>query len=121
MDFTTYADTALYTAEAATQDEAPPAEFNIAGDTLDFNGLVRAYAAGSGKALTVERRGSLTELDHEIDRRRAAEPRNIFAWLPLMYLRGMLSGKGALGPRVNDRYPHITPTSVAAYVQKEGL
>lgn len=121
MDFTTYADTARYTAEAATMEETPPREFNVAGETLDFAGLLRAYTEGSGKTLTVLRRGSLADLDVEIDRRRAAEPTNVYAWLPLMYWRGMLSGKGALGPKVQQRFPHIRPTSVAAYVRAEGL
>ena len=53
MNFTTYVDTACYTAEAATAADAP-AHFNVAGDTLDFHGLGRAYAAGSGRSLGVD-------------------------------------------------------------------
>lgn len=120
MDFTTYADTALYTAEAATATDAPE-RFEVAGDTLDFHGLVRAFAEGSGRSLSVERRGSLADLDQEIDNRRRAHPDQIFAWLPLMYWRGMLSGKGKLGPLVNDRFPGIRPTTVKEYVQAQGL
>lgn len=35
------------------------------------------------------------------------EGENIY--LPLMYWRGMLSGKGKLGPLVNTRYPTSSP------------
>lgn len=121
MDFTTYADTARYTAEAATIDDTLPSRFNVAGDTLDFHGLVRAYAAGSGRALAVVRRGSLADLDAEIDRLRREQPTDVHAWLPLQYWRGMLSGKGKLGPLVNARFPEIRPTTVAEYVRAERL
>lgn len=117
MDFTTYADTARYIAEAATMSEAPPARFCVAGDTLDFHGLVRAYEAGSGRVLTVVRRGSLADLDAEIEKRRAERPGDLGAWLPMMYWRGMLNGKGALGERIQGRFPAITPTTVEAYVR----
>jgi hypothetical protein len=120
MDFTTYADTARYTAEAATAGDVP-AIFNVAGDTLDFHGLLRAFAAGSGRALEVERRGSLADLDREIEDRRHAHPDRVFAWLPLMYWRAMLNGKGKLQPLLNDRFPGIRPTTVEEYVRAEGL
>jgi hypothetical protein len=121
MDFTTHADTARYTAEAATTPETPPARFNVAGETLDFAGLLRAYAEGSGKTLTVDHRGTLADLDAEIDRRRAAAPSDALAWLPRMYWRGMLSGKGALRDTIQHRFPTIRPTTVAAYVRAAGL
>lgn len=117
MDFTTYADTARYVAEAATMRDTPPSRFCVAGDTLDFHGLVRAYEAATGRALTVVRRGSLADLDAEIARRRAEQPTNLGAWLPMMYWRGMLNGTGALGERVQGRFPAIQPTTVEAYVR----
>jgi nucleoside-diphosphate-sugar epimerase len=116
MDFTTYADTARYAAAAATTAEVPT-RFNVAGDTLDFDGLVSAYSEGSGHALTVERRGSLADLDALVEQRRRAEPNNLRAWLPLMYQRAMLGGRGRLEPLVNDRFPHIRPTRVVEYVR----
>jgi len=33
----------------------------------------------------------------------------------------MLSGEGKLHDLMNDRYPAIMPTTVRAYVEKEGL
>jgi nucleoside-diphosphate-sugar epimerase len=116
MDFTTYADTARYAAVAATAPDVPT-RFNVAGDTLDFDGLVRAYTEGSGRVLSVERRGSLADLDAEIERRRSNQPQNMSAWLPLMYVRAMHNGRGRLEPLVNDRYPQIRPTRVVDYVR----
>ena len=120
MDFTTYADAAHYTAEAATLPTVPNL-FNVAGDTLDFAGLVRAYGLGSGRTLTVESRGSLADLDAEIARRRQAAPGNLGAWLPLMYQRAMLSGRGKLGELANNLVPGFRPLSVAEYVRAEKI
>jgi nucleoside-diphosphate-sugar epimerase len=116
MDFTTYADTARYVAAASTASEVPT-RFNVAGDTLDFDGLVRAYTEGSGHVLAVERRGSLADLDTLVEQRRRAEPNNLQAWLPLMYVRAMLGGRGRLEALVNDRFPQIRPTRVVEYVR----
>lgn len=115
MPFTTYADTAAYTAEVALSEEPLPERFYVAGETLDFHGLVAATAAGLGRPVAVRRMGSLGDLDARILARRRAEPANPLAWLPLMYWRGMLSGKGALGPLQNGRFPGIVPTTVRDY------
>jgi len=121
MDWTTYADTARYTAEVAVDERPVPRIFSVAGDVLDFDGLVRAYESGSGKKLRVERLGSLADLDARIDQLRKAEPANFFAWLPLMYYRSVLDGEGKLGELMNDRYPSIRTTTVREYVALEGL
>jgi len=119
MDFTTYADTARYTAAAATAPDVPT-RFNVAGDTLDFDGLVRSYTEGAGQPVTVERRGSLADLDALIEQRHRAEPKNFQAWLPLMYVRAMLGGRGRLEPLVNERFPEIQPMRVVDYVRAMG-
>lgn len=62
--------------------------------------------------------GTLADLDAEIARRLQAEPDNLYAWLPLMYWRGMLNGKGKLGPLMNAQYPAIEPTGVREYVKR---
>ncbi|WP_319518298.1 NmrA family NAD(P)-binding protein [uncultured Martelella sp.] len=121
MDFTTYADTARFTVEVALDDEPVPAIFEVAGETLDFHGLLKTYEDASGKSLTVKQMGTLADLDDEIAKRREAEPANVFSWLPLMYWRALLTGKGKLNAIANDRYPHIMPVSVADYVKREGL
>ncbi len=121
MDFTTFADTARYTAHLAIDDgDVPlPEHFAIAGDMLDFHGLVAAYEGASGKRLTVERRGSLKDLDGVIQQRLRDAPQDMVAWLPLMYYRAMLSGKGKLGELSNHRYPQLRPTTVADYVRTQ--
>ena len=50
MDWTTYADTARYTAEVAVDERPVPRVFSVAGDVLDFEGLVRAYESGWGRS-----------------------------------------------------------------------
>ncbi|NTZ63471.1 NmrA family NAD(P)-binding protein [Agrobacterium tumefaciens] len=121
MDFTTFADTARFTAEAATDPNPVPAIFNVAGDSLNFHDLVKAYEEGSGKSLTVVRMGSLADMDAEIAKRQRADPQNMYAYIPLMYWRGMLNGKGKLGEFVNDRNPIGNLTTVKDYVRNEGL
>lgn len=117
MDFTTYADTAAFTAEAALDPEPVPSRFSFAAETLDAAGLARAVSEGLGRPFTVERQGSLGDLDAEIERRVAAEPDNYYAFLPLMYWRAMLHGKVKLSALVNKRYPDIVPTTIAAYLK----
>lgn len=118
MNFTTFKDTALYTAEVAIDMEALPQHFSIAGDILNFHELVNAYEEGSGRKLNIEQLGSMADLDARIDDSMQAEPANIFAYLPLMYYRAMLNGKGKLSDLSNSQYPHINPMSVKEYVNK---
>ncbi|MCI0533924.1 MAG: NmrA family NAD(P)-binding protein [Verrucomicrobiales bacterium] len=118
MQFTTYADTAAYTAETAVDDRPLPDKFFVAGESLTFHELVNETAAGLGRPVTVKKLGTLADLDTEITRRLQAEPGNMFFWLPLMYWRGMLNGKGKLGPLMNAQYPAIHPTGVREYVKK---
>ncbi|MGB0748545.1 MAG: NmrA family NAD(P)-binding protein [Magnetospiraceae bacterium] len=121
MDFTTYLDTARFTAEVAVDDAPVPAIVQFAGESLTFPELVKAYEEGSGKSVTVKNLGTLADLEREIETRMQTEPDNMFAWLPPMYWRALLSGKVKLRSIANDRYPHITPMTVAEYVRGEGL
>ena len=118
MDFTTYADTAAYVAEAALDDDTLPEKAFVAGDSLTFQELVDETAAGLGRPITVKKLGTLADLDAEIDRRIQTDPNNMYSWLPLMYWRGMLNGKGKLGSLMNAQYPTVHPTSVRGYVEK---
>lgn len=116
MDFTTYADTAAYTAEAALAEGPLGRDFFVAAESLTFGELMREVEAGLGRSLTVRHLGSLDDLEALTRQRLAAEPGNFFAWLPLMYWRGMLNGKGRLGALRNADYPSIRPTTVREYV-----
>lgn len=120
MDFTTLGDTASYIAEVATDESPVPEIFGVAGDVLTFQELVRAYESASGKRLTVERLGSLADLEAKIAKLQTEDPANFLAYLPLMYYGPMLSGKGKVEP-MNSRYPNVKPTSVAEYVAEEHL
>jgi hypothetical protein len=53
MDFTTYADTAAYTTEAAVDDHTLPDEFCVAGESLTFHALANETALGLGRPITV--------------------------------------------------------------------
>lgn len=120
MDWTTYADTARFTAEVAADPRPVPSVFSVAGDVLDFQGIVRAYESGSGARLRIERLGSLQDLDERIAQLQAEAP-SFRAYLPLMYYRSMLNGEAKLDELMNDRYPAIRPTTVEQYVAREGL
>jgi len=77
-----------------------------------------------GEAIGLDRRLGIAlsaDLDAEIASRQRADPQNIFAYLPLMYWRAMLNGKGKLGQLVNSRYPQIRPLTVREYVKREAL
>ncbi|MGB3634722.1 MAG: NmrA family NAD(P)-binding protein [Rubrobacteraceae bacterium] len=118
MDFTTYADTAAYVVEAASDGRPLPEKFSVAGGSLTFHELVDETAAGLGRPITVKKLGTLADLDAEIDRRIQTDPDNMYFWLPLMYWRGMLNGKGKLGSLMNAQYPTVHPTGVRGYVEK---
>ncbi len=116
MEFTTYADTAAFTAEAALDERPLAGSFAVAGESLTFHELMKEVEAGAGFALTVVRRGSLADLDEAIAKARAEQPGNLFAWLPLMYWRGMLNGKGRLSHLRNSEYPGVKPLRVREYL-----
>lgn len=120
MDWTTYEDTALYTAEIAIDNRPIPGKFSIAGDVLSFEAIVRAYEIGSGKKLHVEHLGSLEDLDACIEKLKA-NPANFHTYLPLVYYRALLSGEGKLGKLMNDWYPRIHLTTLQQYVVQERL
>jgi hypothetical protein len=118
MQFTTYDDTAAYTAAAALDERPVPDKLFVAGESLTFDRLIKEIEAGLGAPITVRSRGSFKNLDGEITNRYAAEPANVPSWLPLIYWRAMLNGSGTLGPLMNDRYPDIRPTGVREYVSR---
>jgi hypothetical protein len=118
MQFTTYDDTAAYTAAAAVDERPVPDKLFVAGDSLTFDRLVKEVESGLGAPITVRPLGSFRDLDGEIANRYAAEPANVPSCRPLMSWRAMLSGSGKLGPSMNDRFPDIRPTGVREYVSR---
>ncbi len=118
IDWTTWEDTARFTAAAAVDDRSVPRELFVSGDRMDVLTFARVWGEGHGKEATLERLGSLEELEKETQRRLAAEPHNMYAWLPLMYARGVFGGHALLGESKNSLYPHIKPEGVAAAVAR---
>jgi nucleoside-diphosphate-sugar epimerase len=121
MAWTTYEDTARFTAEAAIDDRSVPRKLYVAGSVVTFDELVAEYEAGSGKKLKVEHQGSIDELSARIAELQQANPQNLLAYLPLTYLRAIMAGEGQLKALMNDRYPAVRPLTVREYVAKEGL
>ncbi len=113
IDWTTWEDTARFTAAAALDERPVPAQLFVSGERMTLLDFVEAYHSAHGQPLTVQRLGSLDELAQEIDRRLKAEPQNMYAWLPLMYMRGVFSGKALLGSTLNGRYPELKAETVA--------
>jgi len=113
IDWTTWSDTARFTAAAALDDRAVPSRLFVSGERLDVLAFADAWANARGGPVGRERLGSLADLDAETARRLAAEPSNMFAWLPLMYAKGVFGGEALLGPKENARYPQIVADDVA--------
>lgn len=119
--WTTYRDTAAYTAAAAVDERALPRALAIAGDALNFHGIVTAYGAASGKKVDIVRLGSMQDLDIRIAELMRGGEQNFLKFLPLMYYRSTLSGEGALGPLYGELFPSIRPTTIRDYVRAEHL
>lgn len=115
MQLTTYADTAAYVAEAALTGDGLPERLFVAGDMVSFHELVADVAASLDQTITAISKGSLADLDAEIATRMADRPADIPHWLPLMYWRAMLNGKGKPGPLANDRFASIEPMTARQY------
>jgi NmrA-like family len=118
IDWTTWEDTARFTAAAALDERAVPEKLYVSGDRLDTFAFAKAWEAGHDKKLTLERLGSLEDLAQETQRRLTAEPANMYAWLPLMYARGVYGGQALLGASENGRYPEIRPETVAQAIAR---
>jgi nucleoside-diphosphate-sugar epimerase len=118
IDWTSWEDTARFTAAAALDDRAVPERLYVAGDRMDVHGFAESYAAARGSKLTLESLGSLDELRAETSRRLAEQPHNMYAWLPLMYARGVFEGNALLGPTLNARYPEIQAETVAQCIAR---
>jgi nucleoside-diphosphate-sugar epimerase len=107
IDWTTWADTARFTAAAALSKDALPARLYVAGDRKSILEFAAIWTRETGRAVTSERLGSLDELEAEVGRKLASEPTNMYAWLPLMYARGVYGGHALLGALANGRFPSV--------------
>ncbi len=121
IDWTTWEDTARFVAAAAIDDRRVPERLFVSGDRKDIFEFAEAWEKGHGRKPTLERLGSLAELEQETAGRLASEPNNMFAWLPLMYARGVFGGQALLGPSENARYPQIKAETLAQAIARGSL
>jgi uncharacterized protein YbjT (DUF2867 family) len=120
MDFTTMEDTAVFTAEAALDLEAPPV-LRIAGEQISAAGLAEAASEVVGKPFRLLRGGSLRRLQRIIRVTRAFTPNSeapFPVWQGMQYLYCMFEGSGLLTPLDNQRYPNLHWTGVRTVLQQ---
>lgn len=121
IDWTTWEDTARFTAAAAVDERSVPEHLFVSGSRLDIFAFGEAWETGHRRKPTFECLGSLADLDRETARRLKAEPGNMYAWLPLMYARGVFGGQALLGPSENGRFPDIQPESLPQAIARGAL
>lgn len=114
MDFTTMANTAAFTADAALDSQAPRF-LRIAGEVATIRNLQRAASQAFGSEFRLWGIGGLGLLATMIRIMRMIAPARdeVFPpWQGMQYLHNMLSGLPKLEPLDNARYPEIKWTRV---------
>jgi nucleoside-diphosphate-sugar epimerase len=120
MCFTTIADTATFTANAAL-DQSTPRVLIIAGDQLSPRELQTVAAEVSGKKFRLLRAGGLGMLSMLIKIVRTLSPaeNEIFpAWQGMQYMRNMIDERAKLNLIDNERYPNMRWTTVREVLSK---
>ncbi len=111
FDATTVDDTARYAARVAVDQTVPPGKFAVAGQQLSFGDIVTAVERGSVRRYERRSRGTTDDLRAWIaDRREEGET---IAAMYGTYQLYMLTGQTALEDLQNDRYPDISPVTLA--------
>lgn len=121
IDWTTWEDTARFTAAAALDDRPVPPHLFVSGDRKDLLSFASTWEAIRGRRLTRERLGSLDDLAATTTQRLTAEPVNMYAWLPLMYARGVFGGQALLGELHNARYPGLQPETLEMAIRRGAI
>jgi nucleoside-diphosphate-sugar epimerase len=121
IDWTTWEDTARFIAAAATDSRAVPTRLHVAGDRMDLITLAQTWESKRGRKVVLERLGSLEALEALTLRMLSEQPQNMYAWLPLMYARGVFGGQALLGETHNARYPHLKAETVAQAIDRGAL
>ena len=119
-DFTATDDLAKYVAAVAV-DTTSPRVVRVAGDTKSPREIAAIVEDVRRMPVTIERTGSLADLDAKIAELRAADeaatemfPR----YQQLQYTRDMASGRGKLAPLDNARFPSIHPMGIAELLRQ---
>lgn len=125
LDFTTYADTAAYTAAVAADTKPTPKYLRIAGEVItpeELAILASRVKGGKYEPLWV---GSAGFLEGMASWMRwlgvGGKESDVFpAWQGMQYTVNMFSGQGKLDPLDNDRYPELKWTKIEDVLSKAG-
>lgn len=125
LDFTTYADTAAYTAAVAADPEPTPKYLRIAGEVVTPAELAAIVSRVKGEEHKTMWVGSVGFLEGMAGWMRwmgvGGKEADVFpAWQGLQYTANMFSGKGKLHPLDNSRYPELKWTKIEEVLSKTG-
>lgn len=124
LDFTTYADTAAFTAAVAADPRPTPRFLRVAGDVISMRELAATVGKLKGKPYSTLWVGSTGFLDGaaRVMRRFSigGSEKDVFpAWQGMQYTVNMFSGDGKLEPLDNDRYPELKWTKVRDFLSEK--
>lgn len=125
LDFTTYADTAAYTAAVAADSKPTPKYLRIAGEVITPEGLAAVSSRIKGGKYEPMWVGSAGFLGGTAGWMRwlgvGGKETDVFpAWQGMQYTVNMFSGEGKLDPLDNDRYPELKWTKIEDVLSKSG-
>ncbi len=120
MCFTTVNNTAMFTAHVALEEQSPR-YLHIAGQLISAAEIKDVMTELSGQRYRLIKTGSLGMLSLiiKIARRLAPSPNNLYpAWQGMQYMRNMMDQRATLTSTDNNRYPHLTWTSVKELIAR---
>lgn len=126
LDFTTYADTAAFTAAVAADPRPTPRYLRVAGDAITARELAAAVGRAKGVSYSTQWVGSTGFLEgaSRVMRRFGigGSEGDVFpAWQGMQYMVDMYSGAGKCEPLDNDRYPDLKWTKVESFLVKNTI
>jgi len=114
---TTREDSAKYLTEVILDPEIPKkAIVSVCSDAQTFNDIVK-IAEQSGFKTEVKQMGSVDDMKAEIEKRKKADPRNVYSYIALQYMLPMVTGKGTLHNVISGKYKNVKPTTVGDYLK----
>ena len=118
VDFTTKDETAMYTALAALDDDAPR-DLRIASFSVSANDLEQLSEKYKGEKYEIVNKGSLEDFSASLKTWRASDPEgetNLYSkWQQAQYFHSMFFSHHTSSD--NDRYPNLKWTSVEEYIK----
>lgn len=126
LDFTTYADTAAFTAAVAADSRPTPRYLRVAGEAITARELAAAVGRVKGVSYSTQWVGSTGFLERasQVMRRFSigGSEKDVFpAWQGMQYMVDMYSGAGKCEPLDNDRYPELKWTKVESFLTKKEM